>query len=264
MSGQPIEIAPGLRLGCTVQGRGPALLLMHGAEADRHMFDALLPHLEDAFTVVAYDQRECGETQSPPQPAGLRELAGDAHGLLRALGHSQCHVFGSSFGGRVAQMFAHLHPGCVRGLALGSTWALPERLDELNPLLAEIQTLRAALPESAPALAAYFLPEAFLQAHPQHLDLFRRAQPASERGRRRALAVADRPAVDPASLSSRCLVLAGTLDRVVPPSATLQLAQRLPHARSVLLEGLGHATVLQDPARVARELRHFLLEEIAP
>lgn len=47
------------------EGSGEPLLLMHGAEASRHMFSALLPLLSRQFTVITYDQRDCGETKGP-------------------------------------------------------------------------------------------------------------------------------------------------------------------------------------------------------
>ena len=46
------------RMAYQVSGHGPALLVIHGAEANRHSFDALTGHLSDHFTVIAYDQRD--------------------------------------------------------------------------------------------------------------------------------------------------------------------------------------------------------------
>jgi 3-oxoadipate enol-lactonase len=255
-----IDVGGGVTLACSVSGSGPALLLMHGAEADHRMFDGLQAQLAASFTVIAYDQRDCGETEAPPHAADLESLAADARALLQALGHERAHVFGSSFGGRVAQMLAHRHPASIETLVLGSTWALPDRLGDFNPQgIAAIQRLRARLPDSAEELAEWFLPAPCLDTHPQYKDLFTHARPQSERGQRRAQAVADQPPLDPAAIRIRTLVLAGEADRVVPAPVTLGLAERMPNARAVLLTGVGHATVLQDPARVAREIRHFCL-----
>ena len=59
-------------------GKGPPSLLLHGAEADHSMFDAFGALLAPHFTVIAYDQRDSGETRNPPSPYGFDELADDA------------------------------------------------------------------------------------------------------------------------------------------------------------------------------------------
>jgi pimeloyl-ACP methyl ester carboxylesterase len=247
-----------VRVACTISGQGAPLLLLHGAEGDHRMFDALAAQLAPHFTVIAYDQRDCGETLGPPHPTTLHDLARDARDLLLALGHQKAHVYGSSFGGRVAQVLAHRHPEVVDHLVLGSTWALPDALASLNPQgLAEIQALRAQLPDSADALAAYFLPAAFLEAQPQYKAIFRQARPQSERGQRRAQVVAEQLPLQPAALGMPTLLLAGAIDRVVPPAATMAMARTIPRAQAVLLDGVGHAAAVQAPQHVAREILRF-------
>lgn len=246
------------RIACTVTGNGPPLLLMHGAEGNHHMFDALVSHLAPDFTVVAYDQRDCGETQNTPEEATLADLADDARALLAAVGHDAAFVYGTSFGGRVAQALAHRHPESVLRLVLGSTWALPDALEDLNAdNIRAIQALRAKLPGSAEELAGYFLPAAFLGLQPQFKALFKTAQPQSERSQRRFRTVADRPAWTPQDLRVRTLLLACELDRVVPSHVTLAMAQQIDGAEALLLPGLGHAAAVQAPDVVAAQIRRF-------
>lgn len=247
------------RIACDAVGSGPPLLLMHGAEATRHMFADLLPHLTAHFRVITYDQRDCGDTQAPPAPATLRQLADDAHLLLRGLGLARAHVFGSSFGGRIAQALAALHPASVNRLVLGSTWPLPHALAELNPKGAQqLAALRSGLPQTAQALAAWFFPEPFLVERPALRDIFSAVRPASERSHRRALAVEDRLQIDWSAVKAPTLLLAGGLDRVVPPEFTRGIASHLPGAEFALLDGVGHATTLQAPGTVAQHLIRFL------
>jgi pimeloyl-ACP methyl ester carboxylesterase len=259
-----LEIAD-VRLAYDVTGRGPPLLLLHGAEGSRRMFDALLPHLSANFTTITYDQRDCGETTNPSRPSSLADLADDAAALLRNLGHRTAHVYGTSFGGRVAQMLALRHPQLVERLVLGSTWPLPVSLMDVNgENVARILELRAGLPQTAETLAGYFLSEAFLAEHPALKAIFGNAPPRDERTQRRAAVTNERPPLLPNGLTMPTLLMVGELDRVVPPSVTLSMAAVMPRATTVWLAGLGHAGALQAPELVAGMIRSYCLAEVPP
>lgn len=246
-------------------GQGPALLLMHGAEATRQMFADLVPWLAPSFTVIAYDQRHCGATRSPARPATLSELAQDAADLLRGLGFERAHVFGSSFGGRVAQAFALRHPERLDRLVLGSTWPLPASMAELNPDgVARIAQLRARLPDSAEALAALFFTEPFLLKRPELRGFFAKVKPTDDIAKWRAAAVASGIDADLSRIGAPTLVLTGDADAVLPPGIALSLAERIPDSRTQVLSGVGHATAMQAPERLAAALCAFLHPEATP
>lgn len=247
-----------VRIAYERQGRGPTVLLLHGAEASRQMFAALSERLATQMSVLAYDQRDCGDTQGPPQACSLAELADDAAALIRGLGHSRVHVFGSSFGGRVAQALAARHSHLIDKLVLASTWPLPHSLQTLDPEgAARIEALRQGLPATAEDLAGLFFPEAFLQQRPELRRVFAQVQPASERTVRRKQAVDSTLDIDWSLLRMPVLLLTGALDQVVPPPLTLRLAQHLAHAQQLELAGVGHATALQAPDLLAQHLLDF-------
>jgi 3-oxoadipate enol-lactonase len=250
-----------LRIAFERQGDGPPLLLMHGAEASRLMFTALMPHLARHFTVIAYDQRDCGDSDGPEAGSNLGDLADDARHLITTLGLGGAHVFGSSFGGRVAQALALRHPPSVDRLVLGSTWPLPEAYDALCPDAQRLADLRRQLPATAQELATWFFPEAFLQQRPELRDVFANARPESARSARRAATVQSTLDADVSAIAAPTLLLAGELDRVVPPSVTLSMARRIGGARAALLPGIGHATALQAPELLAQHLVRFLLDD---
>ena len=94
-------------------GSGPPIVLLHGGEGDRTMFAAFAPLLASNFCVIAPDQRDSGLTDNSPDPYGLNELADDVAVLVRGLGFPRAHVFGTSFGGQVAQVLAARHPTVI-------------------------------------------------------------------------------------------------------------------------------------------------------
>jgi pimeloyl-ACP methyl ester carboxylesterase len=87
--------------------------------------------------VIRFDNRDCGlstkldgididvmtvigaalaETEPPPVPYTLSDMADDAAGLLDHLGIDRAHIVGASMGGMIAQTFAIEHPGRTRSL----------------------------------------------------------------------------------------------------------------------------------------------------
>ncbi len=104
----------------------------------------------------------------------------------------------------------------------------------------------------------WFFPESFLAQRPELRRVFAKARPESARAARRAATVAttlDRGAAD---IVAPTLVLAGELDRVVPPSVTLAMAGRIRGADAVLLPAIGHVTAMQAPEVLAHHMVRFL------
>lgn len=118
------------------RGDGEPLLLVPGLSMYRVMWDE---ELCDAlasmgFRVVRMDNRDAGESSRidarPPDvrmllrrvvfnlpisvPYTLEDMAEDAFGLMRALGHERFHVAGASMGGMIAQTMAIVRPERLR------------------------------------------------------------------------------------------------------------------------------------------------------
>jgi 3-oxoadipate enol-lactonase len=158
----------------------------------------------------------------------------------------------------VAQALALLHPRSVDHLVLGSTWPLPRPYEELCPDARRLGELRRGLPATAEELATWFFPEAFLQQRPELRRLFANARPESARSARRLATVQTTLERGVADIVSPTLVLAGELDRVVPPGVTLSMADRIRGADVVLLPATGHVAAVQAPQVLARHIVRFL------
>ncbi|KRR25219.1 hypothetical protein CQ14_09370 [Bradyrhizobium lablabi] len=251
--------ASGTTIAFKRSGKGPPLLLLHGAEADHSMFDAFGALLAPHFTVIAYDQRDSGATRNPPQPYGLEELADDAAALIAALGYRRAHVFGTSLGGVIAQVLAARHAGRIDRLVLSSTFRPGASMMSINPEgFPAFVALRNGMPESVCEFAEYFVPPDYIAAHPEVLAIFTSSTRNAEQKQRRG-AILTRPiAFAPDAISAPTLVLAGGADRLIPPAHTLSLAREISDAKAVTMAGLGHIGTIQDPAAVAKEVQAFL------
>lgn len=264
---QPIRFVPdqGVKTAYRQFGSGPLLLLIHGAEADHTMFLGLMDALAGDFSVVAYDQRDSGKAVNDSAPYDLETLAKDAAGVIRFLlktsGGSGVHVYGTSFGGQIAQVLAAQHSHLVNRLILGSTWAVDRTLVDVNAgAIEQLARLRRQLPDSAQQIAAYFFSETFLAARPETVELFRGSQRSAAQASRRAhMTQAAPPVIDFADITAPTLLLAGRSDRLIPPAETFDLARRIAHTHQQELSDLPHVGAIEDPERVALAIRNFLL-----
>lgn len=240
------------------QGDGPALVLIHGAEADRTMFDRLVPHLAPRFRCIAYDQRDSGSTRNGTNDYPIEQLADDVAGFIAALGLSRAHIFGTSLGSVIAQHLAVRHPRCVDRLVLSSAIRAGHLMTEFAPeTAARLAVLRADPAANADALAAHFFPATYLKDHPGIFESLRSARTAVQSARRAGL-LRRAYELDLSAIASPTLVLVGAEDGLIPPRHSLSIADVIPGASRQVLDGIGHVGSVQAPAETARIIEAFL------
>jgi len=254
--------ANGLSIGYSTRGSGPPLVLVHGAEAGREMFDALAPHLAAYFTVIAYDQRDTGSTRDlalPPRNYGLAEAGDDVAALIEALGHDKAHVFGTSLGGNIAQVFAARHPERLDRLILSSTFLAGHSLRSINPGTAEQMAVWRTDPgRYAPEIATKFFPPDHLRAHPELIEMFRGGRRTAEQVARRAGLMGGPYPLAKGEIAARTLLLMTDEDALIPRAATVAVAEILRDPVIQVIPGVGHIAAIQAPAELARRVVAFL------
>jgi pimeloyl-ACP methyl ester carboxylesterase len=242
----------GVRIAYTVQGSGPATLLLHGFAAD-HVLNWARPGVIDALTgggrrVIATDARGHGASDKPHDPEQYAgdAMVRDAQAVLDHLGVDQVDVVGYSMGSMVAARLVPDEPR-TRALVLGGVGAtvMPPRTGGRAP-----QAIAAALladdPESIDSVAG--------KAFREFADYT-----GADRLALAALSRSDalRYAVRFDAITVPTLVVAGADDALIRSPA--ELAERLPSARSVTVSG-DHLGAPYAPA-FARAICDFLEEE---
>jgi pimeloyl-ACP methyl ester carboxylesterase len=103
-----------------VHGTGPALLLTHGFAASARMFDLVVGPLSESHTVIAWDQRGHGRSDSPTDPASYSPALAvdDIAALLDAADVDAAVIGGHSLGGYLSFEFLLAHPSRTLGLVL--------------------------------------------------------------------------------------------------------------------------------------------------
>ena len=108
----------------------PPMILLHGIGRVAHTFDHLAPHFSKDYHVMAVDMRGHGDSGWSAEGAYLVEdYLKDIEGMAAQLGLRNIVIWGNSTGGRVAQVFAGMHPDLVA--AVISEDVGPERPREI-------------------------------------------------------------------------------------------------------------------------------------
>jgi pimeloyl-ACP methyl ester carboxylesterase len=115
--------ANGVEIAYERVGRGPPIVLVHGAASDSRIWQPQLAALADEFTVVAWDEPGAGRSSDVPADFALADWADCLAALIDALDLGPVHVAGLSWGGTVALELYNRRPDLVAALLLADTYA---------------------------------------------------------------------------------------------------------------------------------------------
>ena len=243
----------GTPIAFAAEGRGPAVLLLHGFAAD-HRANWRAPGVIAALLgagrrVIATDARGHGASGKPHDPAAYADgaMLRDAQVVLDRLGVERVDVVGYSMGAMVAARLACVEPR-TRALVLGGVGgdATPRRSGSRESRLAE------ALLAQDPAAIRDPIAQGF-RMFAERMRADRAALAAIERSN------ALRSPVRFDAISVPTLVLAGDADALIRPPE--ELAGRLARARLERVPG-DHLSAVGHPG-FARAIVRFL-EENSP
>jgi pimeloyl-ACP methyl ester carboxylesterase len=213
--------------------------------------------------VIRYDHRDTGRsTAYEPGHPGYdgEDLISDAVAVLDAYELPAAHVVGLSMGGALAQVVALAFPGRVASLVLISTSPAVPGVRGLSPTSKEYAGFIASaeVDWSNPSSVVRYVVDDWraLAGRDRPFDAAgTRELAATEVERARSFASAqnhallsgDEPALRPlSSIQVPTLVIHGTADPLFPPDHGEALAEEIPNARLLTLEGAGHGLYRAD------------------
>jgi pimeloyl-ACP methyl ester carboxylesterase len=252
----------------------PAVLLIMGLGMQLIAWPpALVQALVDAgLRVIRFDNRDIGLSQhfdhlgrpnllweslkyklglAIRPPYGLQDMAADAVGVLDALGVQRAHVVGVSMGGMIAQRVALAAPGRVLSLAsvMSSSGArgLPQaRPEVLRALLGRpAGSSREAVVDHYVKLFKVIGSPGFPLSDAEMRERIvagveRDFHPAGTLRQMVAVAADTARAAELARIACPTLVVHGRADPLVPYACGEDTARRIPGARLVGIDGMGH------------------------
>ena len=235
----------------------PAILLIHGWQADATVWEPVADRLSAAHRVISVDLRGAGASAEAAGPYTVERFSADIAALARALGLGHVVAVGHSMGGAIAQRLAVDEPSLVAGLVL----VAPVPASGL-PMSERMQSFFRTIPTD-PATAEKWL--RMLTAAPlprERFDVIARASAANRpTAALEALESWTRAdfAAEASTISAPTLVIAGACDRPQSPdflrATVLDVIQG---SRMTVVEDAGHYVMLEQDARVAELIDEFV------
>jgi 3-oxoadipate enol-lactonase len=246
----------GVQLAYDRRGKGTPLVLLHGFPVDHHLWNEILPLLEDTFDMILPDLRGFGESTTLDSFYTLEDFASDIAGLLDHLGIQKAAIAGHSMGGYIALAFVRLFPERVRGLGLVASQVVAdteERKQGRYNSAAEV--VEHGIGSVVEMMTTKFTPDERLQGYARRS--MERQQPAAYIGALKAMAerVDSTPLLS--SFNFPVVIVHGDADVLVPIERAREVKAALPQAHLVEISGAGHMPMMEDRERTAEALKHL-------
>lgn len=264
----------GLALHYLSEGRGGAVLLLHGlggfAEAWRHNLPVLGRHAR----VIALDLPGFGRSAKPRGPYPLAFFAGAIESFRNELGLERLALIGHSLGGAVGVAYAVAYPARVERVALlgAVVPGFDYRASWVYRLLAAPGLGELLAGCLWPGLLRVALAQCFARPEPEEVDFLVRtsyADRTSPEGQAAFLSTLRSVSADFVAENERyraalgvlalpVLLVHGFKDRVVPVAHSKAVASALPNAQVRWLEGCGHFPQIECREAVNAWLADFV------
>jgi pimeloyl-ACP methyl ester carboxylesterase len=262
-------------------GKGEPILLISGLGAGMNGWESsTLEELSSLNrTVIVFDNRGVGNTTTGTKQFSIQQFANDTAGLMDSLKLQKADVLGYSMGSFVAQQLTLTHPEKVNRLILhgascGGKESLPPSPEVVelgkkfasriaNNVPIEQQELKSAL--------SVALGPTWMKLHPDSIDtipintedILSGITPDNYIQQFNAVLnwySSDWSGVcsQLPSISKPTLIITGTEDISVPAANSVILAQKIPGAWLVQIQGSGHALMSQYPNEFNKVLQTFL------
>lgn len=242
-------------------GRGLAVVLVHGFANDRSLWKPQIAVLGSRYRVIAPDLRGFGSSSSTDGRAvSMDEYADDIVRLLDHLDAREAVVGGISLGGYVALAFALRHPERLSGLVLANTRAGADPPDWAAFREEMVRTVQA---RGAEAVVENYGDKPFRPDCPADIKetvraMIRRQPTAGLVSGTRGMAQRPDRTSDLAAIRVPTLVIHGTEDKYIPSSEAEGMHRAIAGSRYVNLAGAGHLSNIDSAEEFNKVLDEFL------
>ena len=229
------------------------------------MWDEQVADLRQLCRTITLDLRGFGNSDVPPGPYSMDQMAFDIMSLMSALEIEDAVLVGLSMGGYVSLAFYRNYPGAVRAMILADTRA---SADTHQARERRMNSARKAETEGAAAIAAEMVPQLLGPSTIQHKpevasrvrSMIEANSPAGIAAAQRAMAGRMDSTYILSGVDRPVLIVVGAEDSLTPVAEAEALRNGIPHSRMLVIPDAGHLSNLEQPAEFSRGLAEFICD----
>ena len=246
-----------------VEGRGPAVVLVHGVGLDLEMWEAQARALQDRYTVIRYDMLCHGASAKPPGDLRLQSFVAQLEMLHDYFKLGRFALIGFSMGALIAQAYALVRPQSLTGLVLMNS-VHDRTAAQREAVLSRLRQAERDGPSSIiDAALTRWLSEPFRADNPETVASIRhRLESNDPRGflaAYRIFAMAEAIQAERLQdIGCPTLVMTGARDSGSTPAMSETMAAAIPNAQCRILPDLMHLAPIEGAAAVNAALAGFL------
>ncbi len=265
-----IAVIGGVEIYYKDEGRGPALLLVHGSVSTLRTWDRIAPVLARHYRVIRFDIPPQGLSGPISDEAAARLVPTDiAEGLLAQLGVKRVTFVGVSSGGTMGIQLAAKRPDLVERLIIANAPADPVTTGHLPPSPEFDREQKIARETGFQSLAFWNAFLTYFSGDParistttrnEYYDFNRRVPEKHPIDLVAQVADHDKAVAVMAKVTAPVLLIWGGRDPLLTPPSMDALAAYLTHAQvsRILLPDVGHYPPLEVPERFAQLIEAYI------
>ncbi len=250
----------------------PVLVILNGIMMSTKSWDVFIADFSQHFLVLRVDMLDQGLSSKCRKEYTQALQVEMLKGLLESLNYDKVHLLGISYGGSVALQFAAKYPAQLSKLllfnivaktsdwlkAIGDGWNAVamtrngEAYYNITIPYIYAPTFYQERIEWMTERKALLVP---LFSDPEFLDAMIRLTKSAE---------SHDVSKDLSKIEVPTLIVSGSLDFLTPPFEQAAMARVMPNAHHLVFEGVGHASMYENPRLFVSTVLGFLLTEKTP
>lgn len=237
----------------------PTLLLSNSLGTTMDMWSPQLAEFSQHFSVLRYDTRGHGGSDTTAGAYSMDRLGNDILGLLDHLQLDSVYFCGLSIGGMMGQWLAAFHPQRINALVLANTAPVIAPASLWQERIQQVQ--QHSLDSIWSNILSRWVTDEFVKQHPEQVSdmhrMFLQNNPQGYTACCAAIRDMDMRKLAPLNRLPT-LLIAGQQDLATPPAQSEYLLSQYPHGRLIELNA-GHLSNIEQAQKFTEAVLDFLL-----